>query len=98
MSSASSASLFLTYHTLPSHPSHLTSSLYQAWPDWPASSAYVTAVGATQLSDIYLPACTATYDVSRYLPDEIKLNFQVSNHSHSDYDCNHHKHPFFHLS
>ena len=33
----------------------------RAWPDWPASSAYVTAVGATQLSDTYLPACTATY-------------------------------------
>ena len=32
----------------------------RAWPDWPASSAYVTAVGATQLSDTYLPACTAT--------------------------------------
>ena len=27
------------------------------WAGWPASSAYVTAVGATQLSDEYLPLC-----------------------------------------
>ena len=35
----------------------------KSWPDWPASSAFVTAVGATQLSNSYAPACTATYDV-----------------------------------
>ena len=35
----------------------------KSWPDWPASSAFVTAVGATQLSNTYAPACTSTYDV-----------------------------------
>ena len=35
----------------------------KSWPDWPASSAFVTAVGATQLSNVYAPACTASYDV-----------------------------------
>ena len=35
----------------------------KSWPDWPASSAFVTAVGATQLSNSYASACTSTYDV-----------------------------------
>eukprot|EP01041_Mallomonas_annulata_P010987 gene10987-22952_t len=30
----------------------------RAWPDWPASSPFVTAVGATQLSTDYLPMCS----------------------------------------
>lgn len=33
------------------------SSCKQAWPGWPASSPYVTAVGGTQLSSKYLPIC-----------------------------------------
>ena len=45
----------------------------RAWPDWPASSAYVTAVGATQLSDTYLPACTATYVPERFTLDTLWL-------------------------
>jgi len=31
----------------------------QTWPQWPASSAYVTTVGATMSSDKYVPACGA---------------------------------------
>ncbi len=30
----------------------------QAWPSWPASSPYVTAVGATQMTNKYLPGMT----------------------------------------
>ena len=32
-----------------------------AVPEWPASSPYVTAVGATQLTDKYLPVCGMNY-------------------------------------
>ena len=30
----------------------------QAWPDWPATSPYVTAVGGTRLMPNYLPICS----------------------------------------
>ena len=30
----------------------------KAWPDWPASSPFITSVGGTQLSTEYLPLCT----------------------------------------
>jgi tripeptidyl-peptidase I len=33
----------------------------QAWPAWPASSPYITAVGGTQLTDKFLPACGTPY-------------------------------------
>ena len=33
----------------------------QAWPNWPASSPYVTTVGATTLTDKFLPACGEQY-------------------------------------
>lgn len=33
----------------------------KAWPEWPASSPYVTSVGGTQLSNAYLPVCQAKY-------------------------------------
>jgi tripeptidyl-peptidase-1 len=36
----------------------------QAWPSWPASSPYVTTIGATVLTDRYLPACNANYAYS----------------------------------
>ena len=36
----------------------------QSWPSWPASSPYVTAVGATQMTDKYLPICGKTYSVA----------------------------------
>ncbi len=33
----------------------------KAWPSWPASSPYVTAVGATQMTNKYLPGCGEAY-------------------------------------
>ena len=36
-----------------------------AHPEWPASSPWVTSVGATQLSDRYAPLCSATYSSVR---------------------------------
>ena len=33
----------------------------QAWPAWPASSPYITSIGATQLTDKYLPVCGQPY-------------------------------------
>lgn len=36
----------------------------QAWPAWPASSPYVTTVGATQMTDKYLPACGMPYSTN----------------------------------
>jgi tripeptidyl-peptidase I len=36
----------------------------QAWPAWPAASPYVTAIGGTQLTDKYLPACGNPYATS----------------------------------
>lgn len=39
----------------------------KAWPSWPASSPYVTTVGATQLSPQYLPLCQQSYDLSPQL-------------------------------
>lgn len=33
----------------------------QAWPAWPASSPYVTSVGATQMTDKYNPVCGMPY-------------------------------------
>jgi tripeptidyl-peptidase-1 len=33
----------------------------KAYPAWPASSPYVTTVGATQLTDTYLPGCNQPY-------------------------------------
>jgi subtilase family serine protease len=40
----------------------------QALPSWPAGSPYVTAVGATQMSDKYLPICGDEYTVSAAYP------------------------------
>ncbi len=54
----------------------------QAWPAWPASSPYITAVGATQLSDLYLPGCGQPYSTGMSansgIPDEAKLLFQCT--------------------
>lgn len=33
----------------------------QAYPAWPAGSPYVTSIGATQLTDKYLPVCGLPY-------------------------------------
>jgi tripeptidyl-peptidase I len=50
----------------------------QAWPSWPASSAYVTAVGGSQLTDKYLPVCHAKYDYYPELPLVNQPNVQCS--------------------
>jgi subtilase family serine protease len=39
-----------------------------ARPEWPTSSPYVTSVGATQLTDKYLPICGEEYTVSGAYP------------------------------
>eukprot|EP01033_Poteriospumella_lacustris_P011452 gene11452-8148_t len=49
----------------------------QAVPEWPASSPYVTAVGATQLTNKYLPACELTYAYPG-LPIQTQLPFQCT--------------------
>lgn len=53
----------------------------QAWPAWPASSPYVTTVGATVLTNKYLPGCGMPYTVSSSypnLPDAQQLLFECS--------------------
>jgi tripeptidyl-peptidase I len=54
----------------------------QAFPAWPASSPYVTTVGATQLSDQYLPVCSENYAHSssfpKNLPSSLQLPFQCT--------------------
>ena len=51
----------------------------QAYPAWPASSPYVTAVGGTQLTDKYLPACGNPYtQVIPGLPLSEQLIFQCT--------------------
>lgn len=34
---------------------------FAAWPEWPGGSPYITSVGATQLTDQYLPGCGQPY-------------------------------------
>lgn len=36
----------------------------QAWPAWPASSPYVTTIGATMMTDNYLPVCGRPYSTN----------------------------------
>jgi subtilase family serine protease len=54
----------------------------KAYPAWPASSPYVTSVGATQLTDAHLPACGTPYSYSASygpnVPDSSKLLFECS--------------------
>lgn len=50
----------------------------RARPSWPASSPYVTAVGATQLTDKYLPICEESYDLRTTLPQSLQLPFQCT--------------------
>lgn len=46
----------------------------QAFPAWPASSPYVTTVGATQLTDQYLPLCGKPYSLGiTGLPEPTQL-------------------------
>lgn len=47
----------------------------KANPYWPASSPYVTSVGATQLTDKYLPVCGKTFSVRRLA--NINYNFTI---------------------
>jgi tripeptidyl-peptidase-1 len=51
-------------------------------PEWPASSPYVTSVGATQLTDKYLPICGQQYSAAGYawqgLPPSSQLDVQCS--------------------
>jgi tripeptidyl-peptidase-1 len=51
-------------------------------PEWPASSPYVTSVGATQMTDKYLPICGKQYSVSgaawQGLPPSSQLDVQCS--------------------
>lgn len=49
----------------------------KAVPEWPASSPYVTAVGATQLTNKYLPACEKTY-YTPGLPVQMQAAFQCT--------------------
>ena len=46
-------------------------------PEWPASSPYVTTVGATQLTDRFLPACRQGSFYSSSLGDEFEPDFGV---------------------
>lgn len=51
----------------------------KAFPAYPASSAYVTTVGATQLSDSWIPACTNPYSINpRYshIPKDLQILMQ----------------------
>ncbi len=53
----------------------------EAQPSWPASSPYVTAVGATMLTDKYLPVCGQKYAVSPSypgLPVQEQLTFECT--------------------
>ena len=52
----------------------------QAWPEWPASSPYVTAVGATMMTDKPLPLCGQPYydPISQTLPPSSYLLAQCS--------------------
>ncbi len=45
-----------------------TYTCYAASPSWPASSPYVTAVGATQLTEAYTPVCSLPYATSLPVP------------------------------
>ena len=43
-------------------------------PEWPASSPYVTAVGATQLSDKYLPICRSDFSLDGTVPAKARID------------------------
>lgn len=50
-------------------------------PEWPTGSPYVTSVGATQMTDKFLPICEEEYSVSSAypsMPEANQLNFQCS--------------------
>lgn len=52
-----------------------------ALPSWPAGSPYVTAVGATMMTDKYLPICGEQYTVSASypgMPVSNQLDFQCT--------------------
>ena len=52
-----------------------------AKPEWPTGSPYVTSIGATMLTDKYLPVCNEQYTVSSAYPDmpvSNQLNFQCT--------------------
>ena len=52
-----------------------------AVPEWPTGSPYVTSVGATQLTDKYLPVCGQQYTVSASypgMPVSNQLDFQCT--------------------
>ena len=60
----------------------------KAFPSWPAASPYVTTIGATQLTNEYLPICENNYGVSTsypYLPTDMKLQFQVSSNYYANW-------------
>lgn len=51
----------------------------QAWPAWPASSPYITSIGATQLTNLYLPGCGQPYNSGlNGVPPETELLFQCT--------------------
>lgn len=54
----------------------------QAWPEWPAGSPYITSIGATQLTDTYLPGCGQPYGTGMAansgIPPEAELLFQCT--------------------
>lgn len=51
----------------------------QAWPEWPTSSPYVTSIGATTLTNTYLPVCFEEYSSGLVgEPAVNKLNVQCT--------------------
>lgn len=51
-----------------------TKACSRSYPEWPASSPFVTAVGGTQLTNAYLPVCKKDYSGSTHFPDVTSSN------------------------
>ena len=62
--------------------SNISRACSQAWPTWPSSSPYITSIGATQLTDQYIPGCGQPYSsgmsTGSGIPPETELLFQCS--------------------
>ncbi len=63
---------------------NMTLACSQAWPAWPASSPYITAIGGTQMTNDYLPVCSQPYSLgfstsaNGGIPSATELLFQCS--------------------
>ena len=49
----------------------------KAWPEWPGGSPYITSVGATQLTDLYLPGCGQPYSNTMSADSEVPLESEL---------------------